>query len=124
MALVNDGSILMSIKKLLNIEPEESAFDTDIGMLINSTFMTLWQLGIGPDGGFHIDEANTKWSDFSEDQTLIDDVKIYVYLKVRMIFDPPASSIVSDAINSRISELEWRMNIQAEKSWEKEGDGS
>lgn len=118
MALVDNNSILMSIKNLLNVEHNDPDFDTQIGMEINGVFMTLWQLGIGPKEGFAITEANTQWSDFSKDKTLIETVKMYMYLKVRLIFDPPASSIVSDAINSRINELEWRLNLQAEKSWE------
>lgn len=121
-ALVNDSSILMSIKKLLNVEDDDPAFDTDIGMLINSTFMTLHQLGIGPEGGFSIRDADTKWSDFSNDRTLINTVKIYVYTKVRMIFDPPASSVVADAYNARINELEWRLNVQAERKSDQTGE--
>ena len=117
MALINDQSILMSIKKLLNVDEEDPAFDTDIGMLINAEFMTLHQLGIGPDDGFSIHEADTKWTDFSNDQTLIESVKTYIYMKVRMIFDPPASSVVADAFNARIHELEFRMNAQAERDW-------
>lgn len=122
MPLVENTSILMSIKKLLNVEHNDTAFDTDIGMNINGVFMTLHQLGIGPDDGFFIIDADTKWSDFSKDKTLIETVKMYVYLKVRMIFDPPASSIVADAINNRIEELEWRLNIQAERDYGKSDD--
>ena len=118
MPLIYNDSILMSIKNMLNVEDDDPAFDTQIGMAINSVFMTLNQLGIGPDEGFAITEANTTWSDFSDDKTLIESVKMYVALKVRMIFDPPASSIVADSINSQIHELEWRLNVQAEKSWE------
>lgn len=117
MALINNDSILMSIKRMLNVDPEEQAFDMEIGTHINGVFMTLWQLGIGPDDGFSVRDADTQWTDFSNDKTLVETLKEYVYLKVRMIFDPPASSIVADAYNSRISELEWRLNIQAEKSW-------
>lgn len=121
MALVDDSSILMSIKKLLNIDPEDQAFDTDIGMLINAEFMTLHQLGIGPDEGFSIHEADTLWTDFSSDPTLIEAVKSYVYMKVRLIFDPPASSVVADAFNARIHELEFRLNCQAERDYKNEG---
>jgi hypothetical protein len=116
MGLIDNGSILMSIKKLLNVDPEDQAFDTDIGMLINNEFMTLHQLGIGPEEGFSITDADTVWTDYSNDKTLIETVKILVYLRVRMLFDPPASSVVADAINSRINELEWRLNIQAERN--------
>lgn len=119
MALIDDSSILMSIKKLLNIEPEEMGFDSQISMLIDGEFMTLNQLGIGPDH-FSIHDANTKWSDFSDDQTLINDVKIYISLRVRLLFDPPQSSIVSDSINQRISEAQFRLNCQAERNWKTE----
>lgn len=119
MGLIDDGSILMSIKKLLNVEHDDQAFDTDIGMLINNEFMTLNQLGIGPETGFSISDADALWTDFSDDKTLIETVKTFVYLRVRMIFDPPASSVVADAINSRINELEWRLNLQAERNYGK-----
>ena len=115
MGLVHDESILMSIKKLLNVAEDDPAFDTDIGMLINNEFMTLHQLGIGPDEGFSVKDADASWSDFSKDKSIIETVKTFIYLKVRMIFDPPASSVVADAINSRIHELEWRLNVQAER---------
>ena len=117
MALINDQSILMSIKKLLNVDEEDSAFDTDIGILINSEFMTLSQLGIGPAEGFYINEADTTWAEFSSDKTLIETVKSYIYMKVRMVFDPPASSVVADAFNGRIHELEFRLNCQAERDY-------
>lgn len=116
MNLINDQSILLSIKKLLNIDEEDRAFDTDVGMLINNEFMTLHQLGIGPDEGFSINNSYTKWTDFSNDKALIETVKTLVFLKVRMIFDPPASSVVADAYKMRINELEWRLNIQAESA--------
>ena len=118
MGLIDDGSILMSIKKLLNVEHDDPAFDTDIGMGINAVFMTLQQLGIGPAEGFAIHDADTKWSDFSDDKKLIESVKMYVYLKVRMIFDTPGSSVVTDQYNSRINELEWRLCLQAEHDQE------
>ena len=120
MGLIDDSSILMSIKKLLNVEPDEMDFDTQIGMFINEEFMTLQQLGIGPAEGFRISDADTKWRDFSDDPTLIDTVKTYLYYRVRLSFDPPASSIVSDAINSRIAELQFRLNAQAERNWKDE----
>lgn len=121
MGSIRDESILMSIKKLLNVEEDDTSFDTDIGVLINSEFMTLQQLGIGPEEGFSIDGASTRWTDFSTDKTLIDTVKAFVFMKVRMIFDPPASSIVAESYNSRIRELEWRLNIQAERNNTDEG---
>lgn len=116
MALVNNGSILMSIKRLLNVEESEPAFDTEIGTFINAEFMTLNQLGIGKEN-FVVKDADTLWTDFSDDPSVVETVKQYLYLRVRMIFDPPASSVVAEQYNSKIAELEWRLNVQAEKSW-------
>lgn len=107
-------SILVSIKKFVNIDPLDEAFDQDIIMLINAEFMTLHQLGIGPDEGFAITEPDTVWSEYVSDPLLLNSVRTYIGLKVRMIFDPPASSVVADAINNRIAELEFRLNHQAE----------
>ena len=121
MALVDDSSILMSIKRLLNVEPEEMAFDTQIGMLINSEFMSLHQLGIGPEF-FSVHDADTKWTDFSDDKTLLDTLKTYIYYRVRMVFDPPASSIVADSYNARIAELQFRLNCQAERDWKNQNE--
>ena len=118
MGLFEDQSILMSIKKLLNVDYADTAFDADIQILINGEFMVLQQLGIGPEAGFSVTGVETTWEEFSTDQTLIETVKSYIFLRVRMLFDPPASSVVADAINSRINELEWRLNIQAERKIE------
>lgn len=116
--MIEKESILISIKKLLNIDVNDTAFDTDIVVLINGEFMTLQQLGIGPEEGFSLDTSNAYskcWTDFFDDPRLIDSVKTFVYMRVRMIFDPPASSVVADAINARISEVEWRLNVWAEQ---------
>lgn len=118
--MIEKDSILVTVKKLLNIDAEDYAFDTDIVLLINSEFMTLKQLGIGPENGFSIKDYREKWSDFSNDPDLIDTLKIYVASRVRMLFDPPASSIVADALNSRINELQWRLNVQAESNSNRE----
>lgn len=112
--IYDTNSILNSVKKLLNIESEEDAFDADIIMLINSEFVTLQQLGVGPREGFTISSSDTTWDEYTDDPLLREAAKTYVYLRVRMIFDPPASSTVADAINSRMAELEWRLNHQAE----------
>ncbi len=118
--MIEKDSILVTVKKLLNIDAEDYAFDTDIVLLINGEFMTLKQLGIGPENGFSIKDYREKWSDFSDDPDLIDTLKIYVASRVRMLFDPPASSIVADALNSRINELQWRLNVQAESNSNRE----
>lgn len=107
-------SILTSVKKMLGIAEEYEHFDPDIIMHINSVFMILAQLGVGPSSGFSISDKNTTWIDFIKDTENIEAVKTYVYLKVRMIFDPPASSSVAEAMNRTISELEWRLNVEVE----------
>ena len=108
-------SILTSIKKLLGITEEYEHFDQDIIMHINSVFMILTQMGVGPEEGFTISDSTTTWNEFTNDDKKIEAVKSYVYLKVRLLFDPPASSSVMEAINRSISELEWRLNIAVDK---------
>ena len=107
-------SILTSVKKLLGIPEDYIHFDADIIMHINSVFMILTQLGVGPPEGFSIEDDSAIWEDFVSDNTKLQAVKSYVYLRVRLLFDPPQSSAVIDSINRTISELEWRLNIAAE----------
>lgn len=111
---MDSSSILESIKKLLGIAEHDDGFDQEIKDLINAEFLTLHQLGVGPEDGFSITAPDNKWSEYTTDTKILDAVRQFVYLRVRMIFDPPASSTVSDAINNRISELEFRLNVQAE----------
>lgn len=101
-------SILTSIKKLLGITEEYAHFDTDIIMHINSVFMILMQLGIGPAEGFSITGDSEVWSDFLSDATWFESVKSYVYLKVKLIFDPPQSGTLLNAMEKQVSEFEWR----------------
>lgn len=109
------NSILGTIKKMLGISYTDDGFNTDIIMDINAVFMILNQLGVGPDDCFSILSNNEVWSDFIGESTNIEGVKSYIYLKVRLMFDPPASSSILDAINRQISELEWRLNLQVEQ---------
>lgn len=114
----NMDNILSSIKKLLGIPTEETAFDSDIIMHINSVFMILNQLGIGPSDGFTISDDYALWSDFIPDGQNLELVKSYMYMKVRLMFDPPSSSAVLSAMEKSISEFEWRLNVQAETKME------
>lgn len=82
-------------------------------MHINSVFMVLNQLGVGPDEGFTISDDSATWSDFLGKDKSLEGVKTYVYMKVRMIFDPPTSSSVMDSMKRSIDEFEWRLNIAA-----------
>ena len=104
-------SILTSIKKLLGITEEYEHFDADLIMHINSVFMILQQLGVGPANGYTITDKENEWSEFLPDGQQLEAVKSYVYLKVRLLFDPPQGSSVMEAIKSNISELEWRLNV-------------
>ena len=108
-------SILTSIKKLLGITEEYEHFDQDIIMHINSVFMILTQMGVGPEEGFTISDSTTTWNEFTNDDKKIEAVKSYVYMKVKLLFDPPDRSSVIEAINRSISELEWRLNIAVDK---------
>ena len=107
-------SILNSIKKMIGIQEDYQHFDADIIMHINSVLMILTQLGVGPDAGFVITGADEQWSDYITDSKNLEAVKSYIYLKVRLLFDPPTSSTIVDSFNRQINELEWRLNVQAE----------
>lgn len=109
-------SILTSIKKMLGIAEEYEHFDQDLIMHINSVFMVLKQLGVGPAEGFSISDKNATWDDFASTQKNLNAVKSYIFLKVRLLFDPPTSSAVMDCINRSISEYEWRLNVEVESN--------
>ena len=108
-------SILTSVKKMLGIEESYTHFDADIIMHINSVFMVLNQLGVGPEDGFVIEDSSKKWSDYIPDDDIQKEcVKSYMYLKVKLLFDPPLSSAVMESTNRMIGEFEWRLNVAAE----------
>jgi hypothetical protein len=113
-----DSSILISIKKLLGIEQEYTHFDPDIIIAINSALMALNQMGIGPSIGFMITNADEQWSDFIGDRKDLESIKTYIYLKSKLMFDPPTNSFLVEAIERQLKEYEWRINIQAEQSTE------
>lgn len=107
-------SILTSVKKLLGIDEEYEHFDADIIMHINSVFSILTQLGVGPSEGFSIEDKTVTWDEYFSEAGEYHSVKTYIYLKVRLLFDPPTSSAVMEAMNRQISEFEWRLNAVAE----------
>jgi hypothetical protein len=104
-------SILNDIKKLLGIDNTYTEFDTDIIIHINSVFMILNQLGVGPESGYRITGSLNTWSEFTNNEYEMESVKSYIYLKVRMMFDPPQSSALMQAMNEQIKELGWRLNV-------------
>ena len=111
-----DESILVSIKKLLGISEDYDYFDQDIIMHINAALMILTQLGIGPSEGFLITADTDTWSDFIDDSTDLGSIQSYVYMKVKLMFDPPQNSFTVDSMQKLVNELEWRLNVAADKS--------
>ena len=109
-----EESILETISKMLGIQVSEDYFDTDVMVHINSAFNQLCQLGVGPSKPFSIHGTEETWSDFMPNISDFEAVKTYIYLYVRLIFDPPSSGFVTDAIKARMAELEWRMYVQAD----------
>ena len=110
-------SILTSIKKLLGITAEYKQFDPDLIIHINSVFLILKQLGIGPEQGFSISGEYETWDQFlPEGSTNFEAVKSYMHIKVKLLVDPPTSSAVMEAMNRMASEYEWRLNIEAEST--------
>ena len=109
----DEMSILESTKKLLNVPESYTVFDLDIMTHINSVFFVLHQLDVGPAGGFMITGKDEKWSDFIG-PSKIQAVKTYMALKVRLLFDPPATSFTIDAFTKLATEIEWRLNLHTD----------
>jgi hypothetical protein len=108
-------SILNTIKKLLGIDATDTSFDTDIIIGINSAIFSLSQMGIGPNNSFILTSVDQKWSDYIGNSSInLEGIKNYLYLKTKMIFDPPTSSTTIEAFNDNIKELEWRMMLAVE----------
>lgn len=107
------ASVLTSVKKVLGITEEYEAFDSEIIIHINSVFAILTQLGVGPVEGFSIQDKTTEWEDYLTDP-LLNTVKSYMGMKVKMLFDPPASGSASTAMEQLIAEFEWRINVAAD----------
>lgn len=110
-------SILTSIKKLLGITEEYTHFDDDIIMHINTVLFDLRQLGVGPSEGFIINDDSSEWIDLVSIDKLAA-VKSYVYLRVKLLFDPPLNSSVLASMERTIAELEWRLNVEVDPATE------
>lgn len=112
-----EPSILLSTKKVLGVAEDYTVFDVDIVMHINTALSTLTQLGVGPAEGFTVEDAGDEWEDFVDpDDHQYNAVQSYVYLKVRMLFDPPTTSYLISAQQKQIEELEWRLNVHREET--------
>jgi hypothetical protein len=110
------SSILESTKKVLGLTEDYTVFDEDVLMHINSAFATLHQLGLGPAEGFSIEDSNTTWDAFLSNDPRLNSVKSYIYLRVRLLFDPPTTSYLVEAIQKQLTELEWRLNVRREET--------
>lgn len=111
-----EDSILNTVKKAVGLMPEYDAFDDTLIMHINSVFMILSQVGIGPAKGFRIEDNTAKWSDFlSNEEENYESIKSYICMKVRLLFDPPSSSTHMQCIKDLVGEFEWRLNFEAEE---------
>lgn len=111
-------SILDSVKKNLGLDPAYTAFDADVIMHINSIFSVLNQLGVGPAEGFAITDDTAVWGDFLDVDVKLNHVRTYMYLRVRLLFDPPTTSYLISATENQIRELEWRISTYREEgSW-------
>ena len=111
-----EQSILTSTKKILGLAEDYTAFDLDVITHINTAFSILTQLGIGPPQGFAIQDASTEWNEYLADDLRLNTVRTYMFLKVRQLFDPPATSYLISAVDNQIRELEWRMNVYREET--------
>ena len=107
-------SVLTSIKKMLGIVEEYTHFDADLIMHINSVLSILNQIGVGPSEGFSIKDIEDTWTDFIPQSSKLEFVKSYIYMKVKLLFDPPLSSAVIESTKQMISELEWRIQVAAD----------
>jgi hypothetical protein len=103
---------------MLGIPSDVVVFDVDVRININSALMALNQLGIGPYEGLFVEDDTTLWSDLLGERKDLEAVKTYIYLKTRLGFDPPANSFLVSSFKEQITELEWRLNVQAERTVE------
>lgn len=113
MSTLNE-SILTETKKLLGLDEDVTTFDLDVKMHVNSAFGTLSQLGLGPEGGFEVETTDQNWADFLLTDLTLLPVKSYVYLRTKLLFDPPPNSWTMVAMKEQIQELEWRINMVRE----------
>lgn len=107
-----EQSILKSTKKILGLSAGDTAFDTDVITHINTSFFTLYQLGVGPSEGFMIEDDSSEWDEFTGGELNQNGVRSYVYLAVRLAFDPPATSYHITAIKDQLDELAHRLRLE------------
>jgi hypothetical protein len=106
-----EESILKSTKKILGLDAAYTPFDLDIITHINAAFSILNQLGVGPREGYAIEDESDTWDEFPIPPNQLQLVKTYIYLKVRVLFDPPGTSFLLESANNQLKEYEWRLNV-------------
>lgn len=114
-----EQSILKSTKKVLHIGDDDESFDLDIMTHINSAFSTLNDLGLGPNGGYFIEDDTAEWEQFielEENQVQANRIKTFIYLQVRLLFDPPSTVFALNAAEEQLKELIWRINVKREET--------
>ena len=111
-----NDSIFLSTKKMLGIADEDKSFDDDLVMHINSVFSILNQLGVGPVDGFVVTGPTETWDEFLVDdkKNRLQVIKSYMYQRVKIIFDPPSTGVLNEALERQIKELEWRIYVQSD----------
>lgn len=115
---MSSTSILINTKKVLGIEETYDAFDADVIMHINTAFSTLHQLGIGPSHGFAIEDEEATWSSFLGSDVRLNLVKSYIFVRVRLLFDPPGTSYLIDSLKKQAEEMEWRLTVLQDEELE------
>ena len=106
-----EESILKTIKQLIGCPDDFEQFDMDLTIHINSAFATLTQLGVGPKEGYRITGVDNVWNEFEDDPQKLSLIKDYVYIKTRLLFDPPTSGSLTDSLKEQLNEMEWRLYI-------------
>jgi hypothetical protein len=112
-----EQSILRSTKKILGVDPDDTSFDLDIITHINSAFSTLTDIGIGPEEGFVIEDETVEWESYLVDDPIkLTKVKTCIYLRTRLLFDPPTQAFLLEAFKEQLREAEWRLNTNREST--------
>ena len=123
--VTKDDSILQTIARMIGGEDGGEHFSTDLIVGINTALAVLTQLGVGPEEGFSIEDENQTWSDFLGEDDRLNMAFSYIYMKVKLMFDPPQSSVLKDALTETVNEMEWRAYIAADPaSYPSESDGA
>ena len=110
-----EESILNTVKKVLGIDPAYEVYDLDLLIYINGIFADLHQIGFGPKQGFGIHDAEAKWSDYTHDNLLVENIKPFIIMRCRQSFDPPQTGPLAEALDAMIKKQEWRIYLYADQ---------